>query len=230
MVQHSEDPQRSWEKWQHRNDPPPPPPPPRRFPLEYRVPLLLAGLGLAVMIGAGAALRSRPDTFETAFTIGYILVLDIPLTILGLQLLGRFFKISYGPTGSAIIKLLCIAVFVEGLVFAGSLLAYPIIVRILLFPVSWYLFAVLFDLDPWDLVCSLIGLWVFHLLFWTVFWLALAPSILGNREGEQTQARALRVCTPEQKRSPRRRQDGDESVATRPTRPLGLAAFLALAA
>jgi hypothetical protein len=60
-------------------------------------------------------------------------------------------------------------------VFVGSLLAYPITVRILLIPVSWYLLAWLFDLNGRDLVCTIVGLWVFHIVLWLLYLVIGAP-------------------------------------------------------
>jgi hypothetical protein len=191
MGQRSEDPYRGWEQWRHRNDPPPPAPPEPRDPLAYRVPLLLAVVGVVIMLGASYLLEGKYDTTEKAHIIGFILLLDVPLTIVGLQVLGRLFKISYGPVASAIVKLVGLAVFLEGLVFAGSLLTSPITVHLLLVPVSWLLFARLFDLDGRELLYSLVGLWMFHLLLWTVFWLTYATFVL--REQEEGQGRGAEV-------------------------------------
>jgi hypothetical protein len=187
VAKHSEDPQRGWEKWQHRDDPPPPPPPVRRDPLEYRVPVLLTLIGLTAMFGSDYVLEGKSATLdiEKAHIIGFILLLDVPLTILGLQLLGRFFGISYGATGAAIVKLIGMAVFLEGLVFVGFLLGYPIPFHLLLVPLSWLLFAWLFRLDGKDMICSLIGLWMFHLVLWLVFILTVTTYKLREEEREK---------------------------------------------
>ncbi len=184
MVQHPQGPERGWEQWRHRNDPPAPALP-RPDPLQYRVPVVLGALGLAAMLVGAVFLQARPATLERVLIIGFILLIDIPITLVGMQVLGRFFGVPYGGLLSAVLKLLSIALFLEGVVFVGSLLTYPITVRILLFPVSWYLLAWLFDLNGRDLVCTIFGLWVFHLVLWLTFFLVrppLDPSRLPARQ------------------------------------------------
>jgi hypothetical protein len=195
MARQALDQHRSWEKWRHRDDPPAAAPPRPRFLLEYRLPLLFAIVGV-LALAAGCMLQGKAGTSNRALLVGYLLAVDLPFSVIGLQVLGCFFRISYGPTASAFVKLLGLVLFLEGTIFLGSLLFYPFTVRILLFPVSWLLLSVLFDLDGREMLCSMFGLWLFHLLLWATLFLVRPPEFLLRERPlnhEQSQVRAVEV-------------------------------------
>src|SRR5207248_2782986 len=89
--------------------------------------------------------------------------------------------ISYGSLGAAIVKLVGLLLFIDGLVFAGGLLFAPVLAWLLMVPVSWFLFSLLFDLNSRDLVCSVVGLWVLRLLLWLL--LVQIALVAGARAG-----------------------------------------------
>jgi hypothetical protein len=200
MSQPTQDPRHGWEQWQHRNDPPPPPPPPPRYPLEYRVPVVLAVLGLAALFAAAWFRWGKEEARETVVSASaFFLLIMLPATLLGLQLVGRIFKISYGPPLSAVVKLIGFLLFIGGLLLAGILVDYTFTAIIVLVPVSWFLMVALFDLDGWDLVTSIFGLWVFFLVLWAVFWLTVWTLDLRKQKYEkekEEQETALVVSLP----------------------------------
>ncbi len=127
-------------------------------PLELKVPLVLLGIGLAAM-----AISAFTDagTLGVAVSLAYaavILFVQIPVTVLSLYIMAALLEITYGYLSTAVLKLAAITLFVEGLAFAGTLLGYPLGTRLLLIPVGWFLFSLLFSLNFMETFYSILGL------------------------------------------------------------------------
>jgi hypothetical protein len=175
------EPPRNW-------DLPPPdvsPRPRTYFVLDHLVPLVLALVGLGVLI-AGCCWLVDPNLWAAiAVVVAGTAVTSIPLTILGMTLVGRFFEIEYGPLAVVVWKLLGILVFVDALWFLGWHRGYPVSSWVVLLPVSWALFVWLFRLSGKDAITSIFGLIVFRLAVMLVLVLAVRGPI--ERELERRQ-------------------------------------------
>ncbi len=127
-------------------------------PREFKIPVILLGVGLVILVISTLALGGAAEAFSTLISAIALLLIQIPLTILALYILASLLGITYGNLWSAILKLAAITIFVEALAFTGSLLGYPIISRVALLPVAWFLFSFLFDLDFTETFYSIVGL------------------------------------------------------------------------
>jgi hypothetical protein len=144
--------------------------------IEYHVPLILFSLGLIGVIGAAIALAGADGIKWAATYVGALLLLQVPLTIVGMYVVGAVFGISYGLLKSAVLKLAAIQMVVAAITLGGLAMGHPFIALLILAPIaSWGLFAVLFDLDGQDLVYSAIGLWALGWIF-----RLLLDAILGD--------------------------------------------------
>jgi hypothetical protein len=146
-------------------------------PREFIIPLILLGIGIVVLLVAAFALGgTKPAKGTLAFALT-ILFAQIPATIVVLYVVSTLADITYGYFWPAILKLAAITIFVEGLAFVGMMLGYPIWSRVVLFPVVWFLFSFLFELDFTDTFYSLVGmLFVSAGISWLMIFLIGNPS------------------------------------------------------
>jgi hypothetical protein len=106
-----------------------------------------------------------------------VLFVQVPITIVGMYILGGVLGIGYGLLKSAILKLAAIMMVVASISLVGLALGYPGIAQLIFCPLaSWTLFSVLFDLDARDTIASGIGLWVLSLALNAVLGFILAAA------------------------------------------------------
>jgi hypothetical protein len=127
-------------------------------PREYKIPIILLVIGLICLFVSAFVLEGAAEAVGSVLGAFIILLVQIPLTILAMYILASLLGISYGNLFTAILKLAAISIFVEGLAFAGTLLGFPIMSRLILIMVMWALFSWLFDLDFWETFYSILGL------------------------------------------------------------------------
>jgi hypothetical protein len=125
--------------------------------LEFRVPAILFAVGFVAFLASAFALSGGAGALKFGVSLGLVLLVQIPVTIAGMYLLAVVLGISYGLLSSAILKLAAIAMCVAGLSMAGDALGHPILGRLALVPIFWYMFSLLFDLDAWETLMSLMG-------------------------------------------------------------------------
>jgi hypothetical protein len=124
--------------------------------LEWKAPLALFLLGLAVILGA-AFLLSGPR--EVAVVLGEIAIrigVSLPVTVAALFLVAALAGITFGVLTSAIVKLASIDVFFYALFLVGILLGHPLAGLLVATVLCWYLFSLFFDLDLWETVVSIV--------------------------------------------------------------------------
>jgi hypothetical protein len=132
--------------------------------LEFRAPLIVLGVGLVGLFVAAIAFAGTAGfRWATAYVLA-VLFIQVPLTIVGMYVLGAVLGISYGLLKSAILKLAAIMVLVAAISFGGLATGYLGFARLILVPIaSWTLFSTFFDLDVRDTVASAVGLWLLSL-------------------------------------------------------------------
>ena len=127
-------------------------------PREFTIPIILLVIGLICLFVSALVLEGPAEAVGSVVGAFIILLVQIPLTILAMYILASVLGISYGDLFSAVLKLAAISIFVEGLAFAGALLGFPILSRVILILVMWFLFSWLFGLDFWETFYSILGL------------------------------------------------------------------------
>ncbi len=127
-------------------------------PREFKVPLVLLVIGLIALFVSAFVMDGAAEAFGSILGAFLILVVQIPLTILAMYILAALLGIAYGDLWSAILKMAAITIFAEGLAFAGTLLGFPLMSRLVLILVTWSLFSWLFALDFWETFYSILGL------------------------------------------------------------------------
>jgi hypothetical protein len=129
--------------------------------LEYQVPLILFSIGFVALLGSAIALTGWSGVVWAVFFILAVLFVQVPITIVGMYILGAVLGIGYGLLKSAVLKLAAIEMVVASILVTGVVVGYPAVALLILSPLaSWALFSVLFDLDARDTIASGIGLWV----------------------------------------------------------------------
>jgi hypothetical protein len=136
-------------------------PEPGPTPLEWKVPLLLLVLGVAVIVGAALGLpelglAELRGAAEVLLEVALRLAVGLPVTIAALFLVAAVLGITFGPLNSAVLKLASISVFSNALVLVGMLLGQPLIGWLVALVVSWYLFSLFFDLDLQETAVSIV--------------------------------------------------------------------------
>jgi len=142
--------------------------------------------GLIMMLVAGFRMGRGPSveggvSATTMLGITFVFALvKIPLTIVGLMLVGMLIGIEYGTPLNAVRSLAAISLFTDGIAWLGSsfglwgmLFSYP-----LAYGAGLALFMILFRLDTWETWISMVGLAVlsFLLKFIVLFLVAVHAS------------------------------------------------------
>jgi len=146
-------------------------------PREFKIPAILLGIGLILLMVAAFALGDVKKMLGTVAFALTILLVQIPATVLALYILSSLAGIAYGNFWSAILKLAAITIFVESLAFVGMMFGYPISSRVALLLVIGFLFSFLFDLDFTETFYSLLGmLFVSAGISWLMIFLLGNPA------------------------------------------------------
>jgi hypothetical protein len=133
--------------------------------LEFQAPLILFSVGFVVLLGTTIAMTGGSGIVWAVLFMLAVLFVQVPMTIVGMYILGGVLGIGYGLLKSAILKLAAIMMVVASISLAGLALGFPGLAQFILCPLaSWTLFSILFDLDARDTIASGIGLWVLGLV------------------------------------------------------------------
>jgi hypothetical protein len=125
--------------------------------LEFRVPAIVFAVGFVAFLASAFAMSGGAGALTHGVSLAVVLLVQIPVTIAGMYLLAALLGISYGLLGSAILKLAAITMCVAGFSMAGDALGHPILARLALAPIYWYLFSLFFDLDAWETLMSFLA-------------------------------------------------------------------------
>ena len=126
-------------------------------PLEFRVPVILLVIGFTALLASAFVIGGGAGAFSAGIQLALVLLVELPITIAGMYLLAALLGISYGLLRSAILKLAAITMLGAGSSLAGVASGYPLMGELVIIPLLCYLFGLLFALDIWETLISIVG-------------------------------------------------------------------------
>jgi hypothetical protein len=124
-------------------------------PTVERLPLMLAGFGIAVIVGTALTFGGAVGVVASLLIEVLFLLVTVPLTLLLVLGIARMTDLYFGTLGQAIVRLTSFFVASEALLILAVLgvghfgdFSVAIVVLLACLSISFWLFVALFDLDP----------------------------------------------------------------------------------
>lgn len=126
---------------------------------EVTIPAVLLGIALAVFVGYGFYAAGAAGAGVVLMAVGVQLVIGVLLAIIACFITAKVMGISFGPLGSASLKLAAIFTFP-----AAVSLFIPVVGWLAALILYFALLAWLFDLEAFEAVVCAVVIWVVRML------------------------------------------------------------------
>lgn len=137
---------------------------------EVKIPLILLVFGVVIYVVAGVVGAGAAGAAIVLLGIAIQIVLGVALGIAGCFLAAKLLDTSYGPIDTACLKLAAVIVFPSAI--AAFIPIFGWLVALLIY---WGLLAMLFDLEPFEVIATALIIWVTR----TVVLLVVASLLSG---------------------------------------------------
>jgi hypothetical protein len=127
---------------------------------EFKVPCVLLVSGLAIYLAFGLLSGGPTGAAMVLLANAIELAVLVPLGIAACFIVAAILSTSFGSIGTASLKLAAIMVFPTSMLLFLALLIGPIFSILIAIPLYWYLIGVLFDLEPFEVIVTVIVIWL----------------------------------------------------------------------